>query len=1154
MKKIIIPVSMLFLAGLSHAQTTTPSTTENYVYTKTYLSDPTLPNVKVAETVQYIDGLGRPKQVVNVKASPLGKDVVSYIEYDGFGRQTKDYLPVPQSGTLNGAIVPTPLGDATSVYGNEKIYAEKILENSPLDRIQQQIQVGTDWSTKPVKFDYEANIAGEVKKFVTTTTIVNGATSSVLSPATDSNSENGNYKASQLYKNTVTDEDGNKTIEFKNGQGQTILVRKVLSATENADTYYVYNEYNQLAFVIPPLASVSTSIDAAILDNLCYQYRYDGRNRLLEKKLPGKGWEYMVYNKADQLVMTQDANLAAQGKWLFTKYDEFGRVVFTGITNNTATRQTLQTAVTAATYTNEKRSLNSFTISGMPIYYTNRALPGSLAQVLSINYYDTYPAYSFNPAFPSTILGNTVITDNPANNGGISTKSLSVMSLVKNIEDDNWTKNYSYYDVKGRPIGSYSINHLGGYTKTESQVDFAGVTKQTKTYHKRLSTDTEKVITENFEYDNQNRLLTHTHQVDNNFVEVLAQNTYNELSQLSNKQVGGFPAFGGGNTFIQSIDYAYNIRGWMTKVNDPANLNGKLFGYEIKYTNPETSNIPGRFNGNIAEIDWKTATTPNDNKRRYDYKYDPLNRLLEGAYSDVNATIINNNYFTEKLTYDLNGNIATLQRFDMPPSGTTANKIDDLIYNYENNGASNRLTQVTLPSGVANNTSGYNALGSIFQYDLNGNMTSHLDKLISEISYNFLNLPFEVKIKPGTKTGVTTQYNYRADGVKIEKNYRITSTQSTTITTYLDGFQYSSYTGPLTPAIPPGLQFVPTAEGYYDFQQNKYIYNYVDHLGNVRLSYTKSASGTEIIEENNYYPFGLKHEGYNVLAGNPAYKYKYNGKELQETGMYDYGARFYMPDLGRWGVVDPQAETSRRWSPYTYAYNNPIRFIDPDGRENKDIHILGNFAEEGLKQLQSSVDGQLTLSMDKAGKVTATAVEGATLSEAADKLLSASTNKCIDAKIQTDYDMRIDEDNSRYLGGASRGSKTDPVTGITTATNVVNPQMLGNLDNAYYGSATGYGMLHETLETIVMAENFPNAPAATSEENNSKGYNYSHKEANRLDTRNIDPNPNWTSIKSSNYSINNGKYTEFSDSYKIQNVNTKVVKEIGSYKTLKRNK
>ncbi|WP_228458607.1 RHS repeat-associated core domain-containing protein [Chryseobacterium aureum] len=135
---------------------------------------------------------------------------------------------------------------------------------------------------------------------------------------------------------------------------------------------------------------------------------------------------------------------------------------------------------------------------------------------------------------------------------------------------------------------------------------------------------------------------------------------------------------------------------------------------------------------------------------------------------------------------------------------------------------------------------------------------------------------------------------------------------------------------------------------------NRYVYNFTDHLGNVRLSYSDiSGDGIiqprqynastctgwfciddwrpgEIVESNNYYPFGLLHN-YTATTQN-AYQYKYNGKELQETGMYDYGARFYMPDLGRWGVVDPLAEKSRKWSTYTYAYDNPIRFIDPDGR------------------------------------------------------------------------------------------------------------------------------------------------------------------------------------------------------------------------------
>ncbi|WP_420022577.1 RHS repeat-associated core domain-containing protein [Chryseobacterium rhizosphaerae] len=63
------------------------------------------------------------------------------------------------------------------------------------------------------------------------------------------------------------------------------------------------------------------------------------------------------------------------------------------------------------------------------------------------------------------------------------------------------------------------------------------------------------------------------------------------------------------------------------------------------------------------------------------------------------------------------------------------------------------------------------------------------------------------------------------------------------------------------------------------------------------------------------------------------YSYKYNGKELQESGMYDYGARFYMPDLGRWGVIDNKAETYYPFSGYAYAINNPIKYLDPDGND-----------------------------------------------------------------------------------------------------------------------------------------------------------------------------------------------------------------------------
>jgi RHS repeat-associated protein len=118
-----------------------------------------------------------------------------------------------------------------------------------------------------------------------------------------------------------------------------------------------------------------------------------------------------------------------------------------------------------------------------------------------------------------------------------------------------------------------------------------------------------------------------------------------------------------------------------------------------------------------------------------------------------------------------------------------------------------------------------------------------------------------------------------------------------------------------------------------------YVYQYKDHLGNIRLSYRNIAGSLKILEENNYYPFGLEHKGYNkdnILSTNPAQKIKYNGKELQdELGLnqYDFGARFYDPAVGRWFTPDAFAEKYLSTGPYNYALDNPIIYIDPDGNQ-----------------------------------------------------------------------------------------------------------------------------------------------------------------------------------------------------------------------------
>ncbi|WP_202974468.1 RHS repeat domain-containing protein, partial [Chryseobacterium elymi] len=374
----------------------------------------------------------------------------------------------------------------------------------------------------------------------------------------------------------------------------------------------------------------------------------------------------------------------------------------------------------------------------------------------------------------------------------------------------------------------------------------------------------------------------------------------------------------------------------------------KLFGYELKYFNPQntTQGSTGKYNGNITEVTSKTAT--DQVLRQYNYQYDGLNRLKKGIYSEPGASVPQNGFFNETLAYDLNGNITSLQRNGKSSSGT-AQLIDNLTYNY----TGNKLNTVTDTSG---NYSGYpDTSGNTISYDDNGNMKDHVDKGVLQIDYNFLNLPDYIKFDKGlpTREGIINEniyYTYRADGTKLRKIYNYTpfdpfgtaTSLESTVTEYVDGFQYEIMNGKKGKTV--ALKFVPTAEGYYNFENNKYIYSYTDHLGNVRLSYSKNLSGSaEALEENNYYPFGLKHEGYNVLAGNSSYTYGYNGKELQkETGWGDYGARMYMADIGRWGVIDPLAEQMRRYSPYNYAFNNPVSFIDPDGMKPHQFSMPGD--------------------------------------------------------------------------------------------------------------------------------------------------------------------------------------------------------------------
>ncbi|RYE52893.1 MAG: RHS repeat-associated core domain-containing protein, partial [Sphingobacteriales bacterium] len=389
-----------------------------------------------------------------------------------------------------------------------------------------------------------------------------------------------------------------------------------------------------------------------------------------------------------------------------------------------------------------------------------------------------------------------------------------------------------------------------------------------------------------------------------------------------------------------SIDYEYNIRGWLTKINDPDSLGTHLFAFKIGYDNPGASGTP-LFNGNISATYWKSAA---DNiKRKYSYGYDHLNRLLNAQYIKIadNVNEVVTNSYNEALSYDDRGNITALQRngYLDADDGTTIT-IDDLTYRYDD--YSNRLLRVSDATNCPAGFNDQNTEGDDYTYDLYGNLKSDANKEIASIKYNHLNLPTLISFDNGSNIA----YLYDSSGVKLKKI--VTDGTTITRTQYLEGFQYKDNV----------LSFFPTSEGYVKVTDDSfnYIYNYVDHLGNIRLSYTydQENENLKILEENEYYPFGLKHENYNVskfdfkeeneeikikpvdLMG---YKYKYNGKELQDEmglNMYDYVARNYDPAIGRWMNMDPLAEKSRRFSPYTYALDNPVYYIDPDGMSATD--------------------------------------------------------------------------------------------------------------------------------------------------------------------------------------------------------------------------
>lgn len=464
-------------------------------------------------------------------------------------------------------------------------------------------------------------------------------------------------------------------------------------------------------------------------------------------------------------------------------------------------------------------------------------------------------------------------------------------------------------------------------------LSITGTPDKMVTYQKQNSSAAVLTITNVYNYDRRDRLIKQTQQIGTGSVETIVANTYNELGVLINKKVGGTTAN------LQNIQYRYNIRGWLTHVNNPDPLlydpsDNSIFKYHINYTTVyQGDTSKPQFNGNISSVSWRTST---DNIiRGYGYNYDYLNRLTYASH--LKATIYNDMWFSftsynrdgqyaEDLTYDKNGNITTLKRFGEEELGQPI-QTDELTYTYTSNQLQNVTDATNSPAGFNDG----NIAGIDYTYDTFGNLKTDKNKSITSITYNHLNLPVEITFATGKIT-----YMYDATGTKIKKVVQPNSGVAQT-TDYLYGFQY----------LNGQLQFFPHAEGYVKPTATNsylYVYQYKDHLGNVRLSYADCDGNgtinpaTEILEENNYYPFGLQHQGYNDIANScrneEAEAYKFLNKEYEDSfalNVTETDYRHYDSALGRFNVMDALSELAYDFAPYRYGFNNPVFWSDASG-------------------------------------------------------------------------------------------------------------------------------------------------------------------------------------------------------------------------------
>jgi RHS repeat-associated protein len=894
----------------NNIQASLPGVPDNRNYIITYaphdprdVINPAVNPHLLGATIQYFDGLGRPIQAIAYKQAPDQGNIVTFNEYDELGRQPREFLPFHQAAGTNAAYISSPRTAQVSSYSSIHVWDQNHafsltdFEKSPLNRVSSIMGPGRMWSDsiRKVNFQYGTNSNNEVRKLKINS---NGT----LSP-------DGYYASGTLYMTQKTDEDDKVTIEWKDLNGRVVKT-KMGGGNIWAITYYAYDDFGLLRWVLPPKAvqgnHFNLTPETGIGKALCYYYKYDGRKRLIEKHIPGADKIINIYNSRDQLVLNQNGNQRAKStkEWTAHHYDDLGRLMYSAILSTNDSESFLRAQ------------------AGANLNYVNTRITDSNKYIE--NWYDTPPSDSkipWNASHYQNMDGQTGWTNYPSQPSTL-TRGMLTASRIREFNETSyaaWIRSIYFYDDKGRMIQSRE-NMWGSqdYNLTLNLYNWAGDLLRDQVTFYPFSWTTAGAITleSEYTYDHTGRLKADKKRYLKNGTEVASfepTTAYDKLGRVSSV------VYSSGSSGLLGTNYLYNIRSWLRRIDHfQYSEYNTLFYIDIKYQDSGNT-----YSGNISSVSYKKNV---GSIRTYNYEYDKLNRL-------ITATSTGDRYNTN-YTYDVNGNIMTLNRNGLI-SGTNFGSIDALHYGYLNGGNSNQLMHVN--NSVANlgpdsflDNGSTSTTNPEFTYDKIGNMVFDGNKSM-DINYNFLNLPARVTRYQGTPNQQAIHYHYTATGRKMRERSVVNG--STTTRFYAGPFVFinNPYTDPAWINTPYGRFVQHNGQWTTEFYLK-------DHLGNTCLAMLKTSSNNHVIsQENHYYPFGMRISSLSsepVSMGNRKNRYIYNGKEFNEEfglNWYDYGARFYDPQIARWHSVDPLAERAYSWTPYRYGFNNPISYIDPDG-------------------------------------------------------------------------------------------------------------------------------------------------------------------------------------------------------------------------------